>query len=86
MKIGGALTHTNWSPTTQNLVQGLEGDAKYAALGTRIDWRVLEMGLVYSHQNNGDMVQVPIGTSNTPMAFDADGVEICARQGRDRSA
>ena len=41
VKIGGAVTHTYWSPTTQNLVRGLNGDANYVALGTHIDWRVL---------------------------------------------
>ena len=81
VKVGGALTHTNWSPTTQDLVRGLDGNADYVALGTRIDWRVLELGLVYSHQNNGDMVQVPIGSVNTPVAFDADGAELYARVG-----
>ncbi len=33
VKIGGAVTHTNWSPTTQNLVRGLGGDADYVAVG-----------------------------------------------------
>ena len=75
------MTHTNWSPTTQDLVQGLGGNADYMAVGTRIDWRILELGLVYSHQNDGDMVQVPIGDVNTPVAFDADGVELFARAG-----
>ena len=50
-------------------------------LGTRIDWRVLQLGLVYSHQENGDMAQVPVGGLNTPVAFDADGIEFFARAG-----
>ncbi len=81
VKVGGAITHTNWSPTTQDLVQGLGGNADYTAVGTRIDWRILELGLVYSHQKHGDMVQVPIGNLNTPVAFDANGVELYARAG-----
>jgi predicted porin len=81
VKVGGTVTHTNWPPATQNLVRGLGGDADYMAVGTRIDWRILELGLVYSHQQNGDMVQVPIGSLNTPVAFDADGVELYARAG-----
>jgi predicted porin len=81
VKIGGTATHTNWSPTTQDLVRGLAGDADYAAVGTFIDWRALAFGLVYSHQENGDMAQVPIGSGNTPVAFDADGVELYARVG-----
>ena len=53
-----------------------ERDAEYAAVGTRIDLRVFELGLVYSHQENGDMVQVPFGDIVTPVAFDADGLEL----------
>jgi predicted porin len=82
VKIGGTATHTNWPPATQGLVRGLSGDADYAAVGARIDWRVLQLGAVYSHQENGDMAQVPIGGGlNTPVAFDADGVELYARVG-----
>jgi predicted porin len=81
VKVGGAITHTNWSPTTQDLVQGLGGNADYTAVGTRIDWRILELGFVYSHQTNGDMEQVPIGELNTPVAFDANGAELYARAG-----
>jgi predicted porin len=81
VKVGGAYTHTYWSPTNQDLVRGLRGNADYIAIGTRIDWRILELGLVYSHQDNGDLVQVPIGNLNTPVAFDADGVELYARGG-----
>ena len=81
VKIGGTVTHTNWPATTQNLVRGLGGNADYTAIGARIDWRILQLGLVYSHQNDGDMVQVPIGNVNTPVAFDANGVELFARAG-----
>jgi predicted porin len=81
VKFGGAITRTNWSPTTQGLVRGLGENADYAAVGTRIDWRVLELGLVYSHQEHGDMVQVPVRNLTTPVAFDADGVELYARLG-----
>jgi hypothetical protein len=81
VKVGGAYTHTNWSPTTQDLVRGLRGNADYTAIGTRVDWRILELGLVYSHQDNGDFAQIPIGNVNTPVAFDADGVELYARAG-----
>jgi hypothetical protein len=81
VKVGGAYTHTNWSPTTQDLVRGLDGNADFVAVGTRIDWRILELGLVYSHQHDRDMAQVPIGDQNTPVPFDADGVELYARAG-----
>ena len=54
------------------------------AVGTRIDWRMLELGLVYSHQHNGDMAYVPVPNAPeraTPVAFDANGVEVYARAG-----
>jgi len=81
VKVGGAVTHTNWPQTTQDLVRDLGGNADYTAIGARIDWRILQLGLVYSHQNDGDMVQVPIGSVNTPVAFDANGVELYVRAG-----
>ncbi|HVJ27616.1 MAG TPA: hypothetical protein VM493_08725, partial [Vicinamibacterales bacterium] len=76
VKVGGAYTRTNWSQNTRDLVRNLEGDAEYAAVGTRIDWRVFEVGLVYSHQKNGDLAQVPFQDFLTPVAFDADGWEL----------
>ena len=63
------------------MVRGLGGNADYMALGTLIDWRVLQLGFVYSHQDNGDMAPVPIGDVDTPVAFDAHGVELYARGG-----
>ena len=55
------------------------------AVGTRIDWRMLELGFVYSHQHNGDLVYVPVPGGapgqTTPVAFDANGVEFYARAG-----
>jgi predicted porin len=76
VKVGGAYTRTNWSQNTRDLVTNLTGDAEYAAVGTRIDWRVFELGLVYSRQENGDLVQVPFQDFVTPVAFDANGWEL----------
>ena len=84
LKVGGTYTRTNWSPTQRTLIRGLGGDADYMALGTRLDWRILELGLVYSHQHNGDLVRIPlVSTPNltTPVAFDSNGVEVYARAG-----
>ena len=52
VKAGGTYTRTNWSPAKQQ-IRGLGGNSDYMAVGTRIDWRVLEFGAVYSHQHNG---------------------------------
>jgi predicted porin len=84
LKAGGSYTRTNWSPAQQALIRGLGGNADYMALGTRLDWRVLELGLVYSHQHNGDVVQVPLASTpnaNIPVAFDSNGGEVYARAG-----
>jgi hypothetical protein len=37
------------------------------------------VGFVYSHQTSGDMVQVPVGTVNRNIAFDANGEELYVR-------
>ncbi len=81
VKVGAAFTHTNWPQSTRDFVQGLGANADYTAVGTRIDWHYLELGFVYSHQTNGDMVQVPVGGVNRNVAFDANGVELYARAG-----
>ena len=65
LKAGGTYTRTNWSPTQRTLIRGLGGDADYMALGTRLDWRILELGFVYSHQHNGDLVRIPTRPERT---------------------
>ena len=47
---------------------------------------MLELGFVYSHQHNGDLVRIPVSIpgapdATTPIAFDSDGVEVYARVG-----
>ena len=86
VKVGAAFTHTNFPQATRDGVQGLDENADYAALGTRIDWKYLEVGFVYTHQTSGDMVQVPVGNATRNVAFNADGTELYvrARGGADR--
>jgi predicted porin len=79
VKVGAAFTHTNWPQSTRDGVQGLDENADYMALGTRINWKYLELGFVYSHQTSGDMEQVPAGDANRNVAFDADGSELYVR-------
>ena len=57
------------------------------ALGTRVDWKWLELGVVYAHQHNGDVAYVPVKTvpdQFTPVVFDAHGFEVFARAGLGR--
>jgi predicted porin len=84
VRVGGAWTHTNWPQATQDLVRELGGNADYTALGTLIDWRFLQLGLVYSHQENGDLAQIPFQGVTTPVAFDSNGAELYARIGLDK--
>lgn len=87
VKVGGAYTRTNWSDFTQQQVQDLGGPADYMAVGTRIDWRILELGFVYAHEHNGDLVLIPVSSVPnvfTPVAFDATGVEVYVRAGLGR--
>jgi predicted porin len=84
VKVGGTYTRTYWGANTKQLVRSLGGNADYVAVGTRIDWRVLELGLVYSHEHNGDVADVPAPNAPSllaPVAFDANGVEFYARAG-----
>ena len=79
VKVGAAYTHTNFSQTARDGIQGLDASADYTAVGTRIDWKYLELGFVYSHHTSGDMVQVPVGDANRNVAVDANGTELFAR-------
>src|SRR6185436_4325484 len=74
-------THTNFPQATRDAILGLDENAEYAAVGTRIDWKYFELGFVYSHQTSGDMVAVPVGDLSRSVAFDADGSELYVRAG-----
>jgi predicted porin len=83
-KVGGTYTRTNWSPAIQRGIPGLGGNADYMAVGTRIDWKVLQFGAVYAHEHNGDAANVVV--PNVPnqaatVAFDANGYEVYTRVG-----
>ena len=83
LRAGGTYTRTNWSPAKQQ-IRGLGGNSDYMAVGARLDWRVLELGFVYSRQHNGDVVFVPTPNASdvqTPVVFDAQGAEVYARVG-----
>jgi predicted porin len=79
VKVGAAVTHTNFPQTTRDGIQGLDENADYAAVGTRIDWKYLEVGFVYTHQSSGDMVQVPLNNTTRNVAFNANGSELFVR-------
>ena len=83
MKVGGTYTRTNWGATKQQ-IRGLGGNSDFIAGGARIDWRVLQLGVVYAHQHNGDAAFVPVPNSpdlTTPVVFSAHGAEVYSRVG-----
>jgi predicted porin len=87
VKVGGTYTRTNWSPAQQQQIRGLGGNSDFLAVGTRIDWRILELGVVYAHQHNGDVAFIPVPNlpgQSIPVVFDAHGVEVYARVGLGR--
>jgi predicted porin len=87
VKVGGTYTRTNWSPTIQQQIPGLGGNADYMAVGTRVDWKILQFGAVYAHQHNGDLVTVVVPNSENQLetvGFNANGYEIYTRIGSRR--
>ena len=53
-------------------------------MGARLDWKMLEAGLVYAHERNGDLAHVVLRLPGPDLdvesiVFDADGVEGFAR-------
>src|SRR6185369_1599841 len=61
-------------------VIGLGGNADYWGIGSRIEWRILEVGIVYGHEHNGDLVTVPLRSGElASVAFNATGFETYER-------
>lgn len=87
VKIGGTYTRTDWSAEKEQQIQGLGGHSEYMALGTRIDWRMLQVGVVYAHEHNGDVAVVPtpnVPDQSTPIVYNANGFELYTRAGLGR--
>ncbi len=83
VKAGGTYTRTNWSPAKQQ-IRGLGGNTDHMAVGARIDWSMLQVGLVYAPQHNGDVAFVltpGAPDQTTPIVFDAHGAEVYVRAG-----
>jgi len=81
LRAGATYTRTNWSPAKQQ-IRGLGGNSDYVATGARLDWRLLQLGFVYSHQHNGDVAYVAVPdnpSQQTPIVFSAHGTEVFAR-------
>lgn len=81
LKAGGSYTKTYWANDIKRNVRGLDGDAQFIAGGVNANWRILEFGVVYVRQRNGDAVRIPNPTGDIPIPviFDAQGQELFAK-------
>ena len=75
VKVGGTYTRTNWSPSKQQ-IRGLGGNSDFMGVGTRVDWRMLELGFAYAHQHNGMSRIIRSRTHPAPVVLDAHGIEV----------
>jgi predicted porin len=80
VRVGAAYTKTLLGDDVKANIRGLDGDAKFVALGAQINWKVVEAAAVFARQNNGDLARVtfPDGFVES-IAFDAEGVEALLR-------
>jgi hypothetical protein len=80
LTIGGAYNKTYFDQFLTTKV--LHGGTDYWAFGGKGDWRNLEWGAVYIHQNKGDLVFIPDpagGPDKIAVGFSANGVELYSR-------
>jgi len=81
--VGAAYTRALIDESQIADVQGLEGDAEFAIFGARFDSDLVEVGVVYSTQKNGDAARLPDDDDDpdtfTPVFFGAEGFETYAR-------
>jgi predicted porin len=83
-KAGGTYTFTSWPAQMKQEIPGLGSNSEFMAVGTRFDWRMLQVGVVYAHEHNGDVVIVPtpnVPNQSTPVVYNANGFELYARGG-----
>jgi len=83
LKLGGAYTQMEMTDQALEELTGVAGDAKYSILGAKYSSDILEVGVVWATQKNGDAryifepgVQEP---EQIPVFFDGSGVEIYLR-------
>ncbi len=84
LKLGAAYTQIDVTGEIPEDVAGLDGDSKYWIAGASFTSDVLDVGAVYSGQENGDLRSVPEPGGGedallVPFVFDGNGIEIYAR-------
>jgi predicted porin len=79
LKIGGSYNRTYFNDASVRTQ--LHADRDYWSVGGKGTWRILEYGVVWTRQRNGDFAFVPDpkGVDTIPVSFSASGVEIYSR-------
>jgi hypothetical protein len=77
---GAAYTRANYGDDVRARVRGLDGDGEFAVAGLQVDRGVVQAGLVFSWQRNGDLARLTRSDGQTEsVGFDATGVETFLR-------
>lgn len=80
LKVGGAYTQTEIADLTEGEIIGVLGDAEYKILGAKYSSDILDVGVVWATQKNGDAREIfEPGVEDPdliPVVFDGSGVEI----------
>jgi predicted porin len=83
LKLGAAYTQTEIEDFLEGAIIGVDGDAEYSIVGLNYTSDVLDVGAVFSTQENGDVRLVSVLEDEAqllvPVVFDGDGMEIYVR-------
>jgi predicted porin len=77
---GAAYTRANYGDDVRARVRGLDGDGEFVAAGLAVDRSIVQAGLVFLWQRNGDLARLalPVGQTES-VGFDANGIETFLR-------
>jgi len=80
LKLGGAYTQMEMTDLAVEELTGVAGDAKYTILGAKYSSEILDFGVVWANQKNGDARYIfepgAQDPEQIPVFFDGSGIEI----------
>ena len=81
LKVGAAYNKTYFSNLLRTTIAGFQGGTDYWAFGATGNWRMIEYGVVFARERNGDLTYIANseGFNTIPVVFDANGVELYSR-------